>query len=82
MRKTDDDLYQEALNDMMAAQSTSLANMIDGIPWGMGLRDVILRAERPYADQNAQADVEGRPRPVQVCAIDKSPSAWWKTSHP
>lgn len=73
----DDDHYSTTLNAMMEAQSTSLATMINGLPWDWGLRGVILRAERPYADQNAQADIEDRPRPVQTYGIDKS-ETWWK----
>lgn len=76
MSKMDDDHYRSSLNAMIEAQSTSLATMINGLPWDWGLRGVILRAERPYADQNAQADIEGRPRPVHSYGIDKGETLW------
>lgn len=52
-----------------------------GLGDSFGLRGYILQIERPYADQNAMADVEGRPRPVSSYGgIDRNPSKLWNVT--
>jgi len=46
----------------------------------LGLHGYILRMDRPYADQNAMADIEGRPRPVRSIGIDRSSNPYWRNS--
>lgn len=67
--------YTTLLEAAMNAKTTSIPDLVGGF-WGLDAW--IKKRERPYADQNAQADVEGRPRPIQSTGgVHRFKETWW-----
>lgn len=72
----DDRKYQNMLEQAMNRTDVSWSEMISGLH---GLKRLLIEHELPYADENAQADIEGRPRPVRSYGgISRIKNEWWK----
>lgn len=74
---SEDKKYTNLLEAAMNSKTVNIGDLVGGL-WGLDAW--IKKRERPYADQNAQADIEGRPRPIQSYGgVNRIKSQWWRS---
>lgn len=74
--KTHKELMALQLEHIVEMKSKEMNDAILATP-SRGLADWIKTQDRPFADENAMADIEGRPRPARTYG-GVSGKGWWR----